>query len=48
MSCISLPWPEFESGLGVILICRFCLLGVLPNVHAHIFTAVTMFFFLSD
>ena len=32
-----------ESSLGVILICRFSLPGMLPYKHVYIVTAVTIF-----
>ena len=34
---------NLESSLGVILICRFCLPGMLANIHVYILTVVTFF-----
>ena len=39
---------NLESSLGVILICLFCLPGMLANIHVYILTAVTIFFLLSN
>ena len=36
------------SSLWVILICRFCLPGMLANIHVYILTAVTILFHLSN
>ena len=38
---------NLKSRLGVILICRFCLPGMLANIHAYTLTAVTIVFVLS-
>ena len=35
---------NLESILGVILNCRFCLSGMLANIHVYILTAVTISF----
>ena len=34
---------NLESSLGVILICRFYLPGMLANIHVYILTTVTFF-----
>ena len=35
---------NLETGLGVILICRFCLPGMLANLHVYILAVVTILF----